>query len=99
MAPGGKMVVAGICEMVLARSSCLLMVLMCLRLWGTAKFYSIYRESLFVRSCSGVAFGGTESGIYKLGLPGVSRIALKTVFQAARPVVLCPRAEWSRFRL
>ena len=70
MVPGDKMVVAGICEMVLARSSCLLMVLMCLRLWGTAKFYSIYRESLFVRSCSGVAFGGTESGIYKLGLPG-----------------------------
>ena len=97
MVLGDKMVVTGICGMVFARSSRLLVVLMCLRLWGTAKFYSIYRESLFVRSCSGVAFGGTESGIYKLGLPGVSRIALKTVFQAARPVVLCPRADWSRF--
>ena len=41
------------------------------------------------------------------GLPGVSRTALKAVFQAAclaarcswsaSPCVLCPRAEWSRF--
>ena len=42
-----------------------------------------------------------------IGLPGVSRTALKAVFQAACLVarcssstslgVLCPRAEWSRF--
>lgn len=92
-----KMVVTGICGMVFARSSRLLVVLMCLRLRSVAKFYSNNREMMLVRRCSDVAFGGTESGISELGLPGVSRIALKTVFQAARPVVLCPRADWSRF--
>ena len=67
--------------MVFARSSRLLIVLMCLRLRSVAKFYSNNRERLLVRRCSDVAFGGTESGISELGLPGVSRIALKLCFR------------------
>ena len=66
MVLGDKMVVTGICGMVFARSSRLLVVLMCLRLRSVAKFYSNNRERLLVRRCSDVAFGGTESGISEL---------------------------------